>query len=125
MDRIRETFTDGVIYFGRFKDILSEKKKRIGKEFVEEGKLFFRYLSIREQDYILGGSLGKQLDIKLKTPYPVSLKKKMNQKLAFMIEEEQYEAIKIDKDKNFLYFYLGKVGDSTERKKQATIEKTE
>ena len=42
-----------------------------------------------------------------------------------MIEEEQYEAIKIDKDKNFLYFYLGKVGDSTERKKQATTEKTE
>ncbi|EGO2798141.1 phage head closure protein [Enterococcus faecalis] len=124
MDRIRETFTDGVLYFGRFKDILSEKKKRIGKEFVEEGKLFFRYLSIREQDYISCSSFGKQVDVKLKTHYPYSLKKNMNQKLAFIIDDEQYEAIKIDKDTNYLYFYLAKVGGSAERKKQETSETT-
>lgn len=112
MDRIRETFNDGVLFYGRYMDLLSGKKKRIGKEFAEEGKLFFRELNCREQDYITAEAAGSVLDIKVKTPYPRHLKLLNKSNLIVKIHEQLYEVIKVDSDKYYLYFYLMKVGDS-------------
>ena len=44
------TYNDGVIKFGEFKDILNESGNVERKEFVEKGKLFFSYSQIREMD---------------------------------------------------------------------------
>ncbi|EOH96383.1 phage head closure protein [Enterococcus pallens] len=111
MDRIRETFNDGVMYYGRNKDILSDKKKIIGKEFAKEGKLFFRELSIRDQDYRVADGIGKVVDMKIKTVYPPSFKKVAKHNLVGKIDGSIYEVFKVDHDSNYLYFYLTKVGE--------------
>lgn len=123
MDRIRETFVDGRMEYGRFKDKLSEKKKRIGKEFVKEGKLFFRELSIREQDYQFAKGLDTQLDLKIKTPYPSIFRGVKKRDLIGKINGEFFDVVKVDHDRFYLYFYLTKVGDPSD--KQGTNSENE
>lgn len=122
MDRVRETFTDGVLVYGHYTTKLSAKKKVIGKEFVKEGKLFFRELYARESDFLTCSSMGAVLEVKLKTLFPPVFRKVNKTDLVVKIDETEYEVIKADdSDKHYIYFFLAKSGGITrEREEQTT-----
>lgn len=110
LERIRETFNDGLLQFGHNETLRSPTLKRIGERFVPEGNLFFRQLSVRTDDYLQFGAMGKTLDLKVKTHLPPSLKPFDSESTIVRIIEDDYQVITFDRDSHYLYLYLHKVG---------------
>lgn len=108
-ERVRETFNDGVLKYGTYKTIRSESRKVIGQEFVSQGTLFYREMSVRDSDYLQFGAMGSTLDLKVKTPMPPSLRKVDKDNLKVQIDEDEYEIINTDRDSYYLFFYLHKI----------------
>lgn len=108
----RKTFNDGVLIYGARKTNRINGK-RTGTIFQEEGKLAFNELSIREQDYEMADINTSRLDLKVETMYPPFFKRRRKTKYVIMIDDVEYDVIKIDSDygKNYLYFYLQEVGE--------------
>lgn len=113
---IHEVFNDGYLYYGYDTVLRDQYKKRIGDTFEEKGKLAYQELTARDKDYYLAGMTNATLDLKLKTMYPQSFRRIAKSKLKVFIDNEKYDVIKVDGDKNkrYLYFYLQKVGVSDE-----------
>ncbi|MFL0507123.1 phage head closure protein [Ureibacillus sp. 179-F W5.1 NHS] len=109
---LRETFNDGILIYGQNKTKLSNTKKQIGKEFIQEGTLAFSELSAREQDYSFVDAMSRTLDLKLKTMYPPVLRGKLSNDYTVRIDNVEYNTVKIDRDSNnpYLYWYLQRVG---------------
>lgn len=116
MERYRETFNDGYLRYGRKKTQRSEAGKRVGEQFQEEGRLAFKEISMRESDYQMAGIMGAKLDLKVKCPYPPSFRSINKSKLKVIINQVEYDVIKVDPDNanRFLYFYLQEVGGHNE-----------
>lgn len=116
MAQYRETFTDGFLEYGYKKTQRSVTGKRIGENFLPEGKLAFKEMSARESDYQMAGYMGAKLDMKIKTLYPPSFRQINKNKLKIVIRNIEYEVIKVDSDNknSFLYFYLQEVGEMNE-----------
>lgn len=114
--RLRETFNDGILEYGQRITMRTDTGKRIGDQFVSEGRLWFKEMSHRETDYRLADALGTKLDMKVKTLFPPTFNKKNKVKLVIFIDEIEYETIRVDHDdsKAYLYFYLRKVGEKDE-----------
>lgn len=112
---IRETFNDGYLFYGRRKTLRTDGKKT-GTEFESEGKLAFKEMSIREEDYQVADMSTTTLSLKLKTLYPPFFKRIRKNKLKVLIDDVEYDVLKVDPDyrKNFLYFYLQEVGEYSE-----------
>ncbi|WP_244913442.1 phage head closure protein [Heyndrickxia sporothermodurans] len=114
-ERIREVFNDGLLKYGAYKTIRSDSRKVIGKQFEEQGRLFYKELSVRDRDYLDFGSMGSTLDMKVKTPMPPSLRKIDKDNLIVQIDGDDYTIITTDRDSNYLYFYLHKTdGEANE-----------
>ncbi|NCG67800.1 phage head closure protein [Bacillus coagulans] len=109
MERVRETFNDGVLTYGAYKTIRTESRKVTGKQFVEQGRLFYRALSVRESDYLQFGAMGSTLDLKVKTQMPPALRQIDKDKLIVRIADQDFNIITVDRDNHYLYFYLHKV----------------
>lgn len=111
---LHETYNDGFLVYGHKITKRSETGKRVGEEFIEEGKLAFKEVSCRESDYQMAGILGASLDLKVKTPYPPSFRQVNLSQLKVLIDDMEFDVIKADPDtvKRSLYFYLQKVGGS-------------
>lgn len=112
--RHNESFNDGILNYGYKKTQRSDSGKRVGNIFTESGKLAFRELSARDSDYQSCGMMGAQLDKKVKTLYPPSFRTISKSKLKVVINQSEYDVIKVDSDSYYLYFYLQEVGDSVE-----------
>ncbi|EJR11142.1 hypothetical protein [Bacillus cereus group sp. BceL310] len=110
MKSYNETFNDGFLRYGRTETKRSENAKRIKGVFAEEGRLAFRELSARDSDYQSCGSLNAKLDKKVKTLFPPSFRSVNKNKLKVVIDQLEYDVIKVDSDKQYLYFYLQEVG---------------
>ncbi|WP_301357776.1 hypothetical protein [Enterococcus spodopteracolus] len=110
MERTRETFNDGVLFYGINKALYSDKRKKIGVEFELKGRLFYKLMYARDSDYQMCRSLGAVLEIKLKTLKPRNFNQLDMTKLIIMINDKRFEVIKTDHDANYLYFYLTKTG---------------
>ncbi|HDR7981185.1 TPA: phage head-tail adapter protein [Bacillus cereus] len=123
----RETLNDGFLQYGYKKTKRSERGKRIGEVFHQEGKLAYKEMSFRDSDYRMVGVLTTGLDLKVKTLYPPSFKKINKNKLKVKIDEVEYDVIKVDPDstKRYLYFYLQQVVKNSERKGEEVNERTE
>jgi SPP1 family predicted phage head-tail adaptor len=108
----RETFNDGFLSYGHKQTQRSATGKRIGEVFTEEGKLAFKEMSCRDQDYHMANIMGASLDLKVKTLYPPSFRKINKSKLKVIINNIEYDVINVDSDegKQYLYFYLQEVG---------------
>lgn len=113
--RIRKTFNDGYLHYGHRKTVRTNGKKT-GTEFISEGRLAFSELSIREQDYQVANMSTSSLDLKVETMYPPFFKRVRKSKLKVLINDVEYDVLKVDSDygKNFLYFYLQEVGAMNE-----------
>jgi hypothetical protein len=106
----RETFNDGFLSYGHKQTQRSATGKRIGEAFTEEGKLAFKEMSCRDQDYHMAGIMGASLDRKVKTLYPPSFRTINKNKLKVVISNIEYDVITVDSDGMYLYFYLQEVG---------------
>lgn len=116
---VHEVFNDGYLQYGHDAIQRNSRGKRIGEQFTSEGKLAFKELSARDEDYVFAGAMGASLDIKVKTYLPPSFKNVSKSDLKCVIESNKYDVIKADSDQRYLYFYLQKVGVLDERKEQA------
>ncbi|MGM7637577.1 phage head closure protein [Bacillus sp. Hm123] len=114
--RLRNTLNDGVLLYGRNTTLRSNTGKKIGTTFKQEGKLHYKEMTHREQDYRLVDALGSTLDLKVKTLYPPSFKYVQKTDLIIRIGDLQFEAARVDPDETraYLYFYLQKVGETSE-----------
>lgn len=103
---------DGLVQYGTKATKRSEKGKRIGDVFIPQGKLAYKEMSCRDEDYQLAQIMSKSLDIKIKTLYPPQLKNVNKSKLTIVLNSVEFDVIKCDPDraKNYLYFYLQEVG---------------
>jgi SPP1 family predicted phage head-tail adaptor len=106
----RETFNDGYLIYGHKQTQRTATGKRVGEVFVEEGKLAFKEMSLRDQDYQMAGIMGASLDRKVKTLYPPSFRTINKNKLKVVINNIEYDVITVDSDGMYLYFYLQEVG---------------
>jgi SPP1 family predicted phage head-tail adaptor len=106
----RETFNDGYLVYGHKQTQRSNTGKRIGEVFTGEGKLAFKEMSLRDQDYQMAGIMGVSLDRKVKTLYPPSFRTINKNKLKVVISNIEYDVITVDSDGMYLYFYLQEVG---------------
>lgn len=112
MKKIRDTLNDGFLKYGTKKTTRSERGKNIGGQFTEVGNLAYQEMSCRDSDYELAKVMTKVLDLKVKTLYPPSLLKEDKSKFIILIDDIEYDVIKVDADreKRYLYFYLQRVG---------------
>lgn len=108
----RDNFNDGYLQYGYRTTQYSETGKRLGEVFEMLGTLAFEEMSCRDQDYLLANALGSRLDLKVRTMLPPTFKSVDKSKLKVSIGTEKFDIVKIDTDrnKNYLYFYLQKVG---------------
>lgn len=114
------TYNDGVIRFGIFKDVLDESGNVKKKEFVEEGKLFFAYSQIREMDqYKFNTELKSEIKIK------VIKNNIINSNYIVELEGKFYEIEHIDKGNKdlflFIYDYIDKMNKKLEIYKRSKV----
>jgi hypothetical protein len=113
--RIRETFNDGNLLVKTQVTKRNEIKKKIGAGYENiAGPLRFRNLSIRDSDLTSMDAMDSKLSRKVKTPFHPVVKQYNKDKYFIVIDQTRYNAIYVDYDNYYLYFYLEKVGDFVE-----------
>jgi hypothetical protein len=117
---VHEIFNDGYLSYG-FRSIeRSSQGKRIGETFLQKGKLAFKLMSARDQDYQLVGTMGSSLDLKVKTMLPPTIPTLFSESytdlrksnITVRIGSIEYDVITVDFDnsRRYLFFYLQEVG---------------
>lgn len=103
-------YNDGVLKFGKYSEKYNQDGKLLNeKEFIQEGKLFFSYKSIREQDRLKFDDTGYKIELKINTPYMNSIKSDH----VVLIENNIYSIkyIEPDYNKRNLYIFLSNYED--------------
>lgn len=103
-------YNDGVLKFGKYLEKYDEAGYLLNKkEFIQEGKLFFSYKSIREQDRLKFDDTGYKIDLKINTPYMNNIKSNH----VILIESNMYSIKYIEPDfsKRNLYMFLSNYED--------------
>ena len=103
-------YNDGVLKFGKYSDKYDENGILLNeKEFIQEGKLFFSYKTIREQDRLKFDNTGYKIELKINTPYMDIIKSNH----VCVIEDNIYNIkyIEPDYNKRNLYIFLSNYED--------------
>lgn len=110
--QLRDVFNNGFLQYGTKTTQRSGKGKRIGGEFESMGRLAYQEMSCRDSDHEMAKVMSRVLDLKVRTRFPPNLKNFNKTKLKVVIDETEYDVIKVDNDrtKMYLYFYLQEVG---------------
>lgn len=113
---VHEVFNDGFLTYGRSKTTRDKSGKRIGETFTAEGKVSYKLINARTEDYEMAYSTGTTLDKKVKTRFPPSFKNVKKTSLKVRMDSMEYDVINVDCDsgKRYLYFYLQEVGEVDE-----------
>ncbi|SEB15763.1 hypothetical protein SAMN05421743_12140 [Thalassobacillus cyri] len=113
---LHEVFNDGFLNYGKLTTQRNQARKRIGEVFAAEGKLAFKLMNAREEDYQMAGSMNASLDMKVKTPFPPGFQNVKKSSLKCKVNSILYDVITVDWDssKRYLYFFLQEVGDLNE-----------
>ena len=103
-------YKDGVLEFGKYVEKY-DKEGQLLKEkgFIQEGKLFFSYKAIREQDRLKFDDTGYKIELKINTPYMNLIKSDH----IVLIENNIYSIkyIEPDYNKRNLYIFLSNYED--------------
>ena len=100
------THNDGVLFYGKVLPKYGKGRKRIGEEFVQEGKLYYEILSIRDSDNMIANNIGYTIDKKVRTHFKRDLKTSHKVK----INDSLYDVVSLDNDRLHSFLYLQKVG---------------
>ncbi len=98
-------YDSGILEFGRYIESYGlDGNAAKEKEFIQDGKLFFSYQSIREQDKLKIDDTGKKVSIKIKVPYMT----KLSSSSTINLDNELYSIAYIDPctKKQSMYIYL-------------------
>lgn len=101
-----ETYNDGLLEYGNIESIFNANRKKIGEDFISQGKLFYTQMSARDSDILQASNMGYVIDLKLKTPYRPGITSKYKVK----IRDGIYDIQKLDSTGEYIYLYLQKVG---------------
>lgn len=98
-----DSFNDGIIQIGDYIEGYDEFGDATKKEFVSQGRLFFAFSSIREQD-AMKYDTSKKVTLKVKTPYLKSL----NSNHVIKYNDDYYQLTYIDSaiNRQSLFLYL-------------------
>ena len=97
-----EELNSGLLFYGTKetkRDSLGKNPKSV---LIDEGKLRFKYKSIREMDFKQYYGISNKLDIKVKAYYV----KNIEESHIVKIDKEYFDIIKIDYDNERKYMYL-------------------
>lgn len=100
------TYNDGVLYFGKIQVLYGKGNKKIGEEFIQEGKLFYELMSARDSDNITANAIGYTIDKKLKTHYCPEIKTAHKIKINDLL----FDIVSLDSDKSNTFLYLQRAG---------------
>lgn len=110
LNRKINQYKDGVLEFGKYVEKY-DKEGQLLKEkgFIQEGKLFFSYKAIREQDRLKFDDTGYKIELKINTPYMNLIKSDH----IVLIENNIYSIkyIEPDYNKRNLYLFLSNYED--------------
>ena len=106
-----ESYNDGILHYGFYKEVFNSENILIKKEFAFSGKLFFKTLSIREEDRYSFDTENSKLSLKLKVRKNNIIK--INH--IVKVNNELYTIKNIDSDSNNLYIYLTNFEDELDR----------
>lgn len=103
-------YNDGVLQFGKYSEKYNEEGILLNeKEFIQEGKLFFSYKAIREQDRLKFDDTGYKIELKINTPYMNLIKSNHVVLIDCNIYSIKY--IEPDFNKKNLYIFLSNYED--------------
>ncbi|MCR1955220.1 phage head closure protein [Clostridioides mangenotii] len=97
-----EELNSGILLYGTIETLRDSLGKNPKASFTDEGKLKFKYKSIREMDYSQYIGVFNRLDIKVKTYYV----KNIDSTHVVQIEGDCFDIVKIDPDNERMYMYL-------------------
>lgn len=110
LNRKINQYKNGVLEFGKYVEKY-DKEGQLLKEkgFIQEGKLFFSYKAIREQDRLKFDDTGYKIELKINTPYMNLIKSDH----IVLIENNIYSIkyIEPDYNKRNLYLFLSNYED--------------
>lgn len=103
------SFNDGILHFGDYIEGYDELGDATEKEFVSQGRLFFAFSSIREEDAMKYDS-AKKVVLKIKTPYLSVL----NSNHVIKYNDQYYQLTHIDSaiNRQSLFLYLSSYMDT-------------
>jgi SPP1 family predicted phage head-tail adaptor len=103
-------YNDGVLKFGKYIEKYDGNEILLNeKEFIQEGKLFFSYKAIREQDRLKFDDTGYKVELKINTPYMNKIKSDHIVLLNNNLYSIRY--IEPDYSKKNLYIFLSNYED--------------
>lgn len=105
-----DVFNNGLLEFGDLVESVDENLNALDeKEFTVKGRLFFNYMSIRQEDKLKFDDTGFKLTLKIKTPYI----DKLVSSHIIKINGQYYSILKIDPslEQSCLYLYLSELND--------------
>ncbi|MDB8437721.1 phage head closure protein [Turicibacter sanguinis] len=111
---IFNSYTDGVLQFGRYIEGYDDQGNASKKEFVSKGRLFFALSSIREQDQLKYADTGIKVTLKLKTPFI----RNFNPSSVIKLNDSLFSIGYLDSsvDKRNLFLYLTELRDELNEK---------
>lgn len=116
--KYRDVLNDGYLQYGKKETQLSSRGKRIGEKFVPIGRLAYQEMSCRDEDYAFAQSASSVLSMKVRTLYPPNLRNVTKNTLKIIVNDTEYDVIKVDSDRSkaYLFFMLQEVGTYEQNK---------
>lgn len=109
MSKIKDLPSDGLLVYGVYSTKRDANGKKVGEMFTNQKQLFFNYLSIRQSDAEFYNSIGKKVDLKVKTYFVNDVKESTTKVL---LDGVYYEVTAVDPDfeREYMFWYLTRVG---------------
>lgn len=113
MERIRETFNDGVFELRRQVTKRNAAREKVGVSTVTITKLHYRRMAMRDADvYSLGDGIAAKVTTKLKTVLHPKLRDAVKNHLFVTITGDDYNILYSDYDAKYCYLYLERMADN-------------
>ena len=108
------SYNDGILHFGDYIEGYDEFGDATKKEFVSQGRLFFAFSSIREQDALKYADTGVKVTLKVRTPFF----KKVTSSAVIQIHQQLFSIgyLEPSVDQRTLFLYLTELKDDLNEK---------
>lgn len=108
------SFNDGILHFGDYIEGYDELGDATEKEFVSQGRLFFSFSSIREEDALKYADTGVKVTLKVRTPFF----KKVTSSAVIQIQDQLFSVgyLEPSLDQRTLFLYLTELKDELDEK---------
>jgi hypothetical protein len=121
MERIRETFNDGVLTLLKQTTKRNTARVKIGVEDTTIAKLHYRRMALRDADVnAMGDGIAAKVTTKVKTVLHPAIKTEQKNRLFVKLDGARYNVLYSDYDTNYCYLYLERI--DADDKQGTTVE---